>query len=75
MGSFPHGSTSFNANRLRHADPLENPRRVYWQHYDEESLAGRWGAFLARVLRLKPSDQRWIESMRRNLRENRDGTI
>lgn len=56
-------------------DPLENPRRVYWTHYDSTSIVGRWGEFLARTFRLKTSDERWYRAVKSNLKANRDGSL
>lgn len=56
-------------------DPLENPRRVYWTHYDSTSIMRRWGEFLARTLRLKTSGERWYKAVQANLRANRDGSL
>lgn len=37
-------------NRFKRDDPLENPRMTYWCHYDDSTLAGKWGEFLAWLL-------------------------
>lgn len=62
-------------NRLGRDDPLKNPRRVYWTHYDNTSIMGRWGELLARTLRLKTSDERWYRAVQANLKANRDGSL
>lgn len=68
MINFPEGNIkSYGRN-----DPLQNPRPVYWSHLREEILAARWGLFLSRLFGLKSTDQRWIEAVRRNLKENQE---
>lgn len=34
-------------------DPLNNPRPVWAMNFDHRTIAGRWGMFLAKVLRLR----------------------
>jgi hypothetical protein len=45
-------------------DPLQNPRPVWRLHYDHRTRAGRWGRFLARMLRLRTSGDRYMAELR-----------